>query len=68
MMAVVVMVTLVEPPAPMMMTVMAAVVSLLDGRASFARGRQLAKHVAGGGSGLSATDCDDAGESTRDGS
>ncbi len=66
MMAVMVVVTLVEPPTPM--ATMMAVAGLLDRRASFACGRQLAENVAGGRSSLSATDCNDAGKSAGDGS
>lgn len=64
--AVMVVVTLVEPPTPM--ATMMAVASLLDRRTSFACGRQLAENVAGGGGSLSAADCNNAGKSARDGS
>jgi hypothetical protein len=64
-MVAVMMMALVEPPTPMT-TVMAAVVSLLDRRASFAGGCQLAENVAGGRSGLSATDRNNAGERAGD--
>jgi hypothetical protein len=64
--AVMVVVTLVEPPTPM--ATMMAVAGLLDRRTSFACGRQLAENVTGGGRSLGAADCNNAGKSARDGS
>lgn len=60
------MVPLEEPPTPI--ATMMAVAGLLDRRASFACGRQLAENVTGGGSRLSTADGNDAGKSARDGS
>jgi hypothetical protein len=66
MVAVMVVVTLEEPPTPM--ATMMAVAGLLDRRAGFAGGRQLAENVAGRRSSLGATNGHDARKCAGDGS